>query len=270
MYKIISLLVLAVSMPSFGSLTDFLIMSSDGEMLRVDGTTLNATHVADLDIRGTTLQKIELEYVSDSQIYLTHTEGLSVYNSVELTLETVFTQQNIRDIPGIYFHPIAGLAQSADGKILTTIRGLEIGQGPFAAGITTDPKNNNWELTSPHIHLQYSLDAHRIGEGRYFAIDGDHSLHIINEGADESEAAYANYFKDFYYPVSIFESDGSMFMIDTSGEIYSFDPDTGISERYGQINGVDGLYLLAATAVPAPSSATCLAFACLLGTKRRR
>lgn len=113
---------------------------------------------------------------------------------------------------------------------------------------------------------------HMYGSNQFVNITSDHLIAVH----DFNNPAFLN---DFwidsqdpfnpFYAVSIFESDGQLFVIDPDGEIYSIDPADSTFARYGQITGIDGLYLHAASTVPAPSSVAPMALT-LLAVRRRR
>ncbi len=266
-------LILTTTVAAHADLSDFVIMSDDGQLLRVNGQTLEASLVADLDITGDPSRKIELEYISDSQIYVKHDGGLSVYNAGSESLDSVFTSSDLRDHPNITFGPFRGMLQTNDGRILGNALGAIVpGEGLVRTGVQINPSTNEWDTTSQLVDVGYSLDMHMFGSNQFVNIYDNHliSVHDFNNPAFLNDFWIDNQDPlNPYYAVSIFESDGELLVIDPNGEIYSIDPANSSFARYGQITGIDGLYLHAASTVPAPSSIAPFAIT-LLAARRRR
>ncbi len=265
-------LILTTTVAAHADLADFVIMSDDGQLLRVNGQTLEASLVADLDITGDPSRKIELEYISDSQIYVKHDGGLSVYNAGSESLDSVFTSSDLSDHPDISFSRYHGTLLTNDGRILGSAPQIVPGEGLVWHGVEVDTNTNDWDTTSQLVDVNGSLDMHMYGPGQFLNLAPNHLL-VVH---DFNNPEYINGLwidnqdpLNPYYAVSIFESDGQLLVIDPNGGIYSIDPTNSSFARYGQITGIDGLYLHAASTVPAPSSIAPFAIT-LLAARRRR
>ncbi|MBO6512565.1 MAG: hypothetical protein JJ974_01195 [Phycisphaerales bacterium] len=264
--------ILATSSTCLAGLSDFVVMSDEGHLLRVNGETLEASLVADLDITGDPSRKIELEYISDSQIYVKHDGGLSQYNASTSSLDSIFTQSELGDHPDITFGRYIGMLQTSDRRILGNAPRIVPGKGIVRVGVQVDTHTNLWDTSSQLVDVASSLDMQMFGANQFVNINGDHLISVHNFNSSE-------FLSDFwidnqdpfnpFYAVSIFESDGQLLVIDPNGEIYSIDPANSTYARYGQITGIDGLYLHAASTVPTPSSIAPLAITLLASRGRR-
>jgi len=256
-----------VSSVATAGIADFYAADAGGRVYRVDGSTLEASLVVELD-NGFSLN--DILYLNDGGI-LANTNGLLVRFDLQTGEERIVFDS--REAFGSGFHTTMGLAATIDGNAYLTVvsstsSGLEWFGGefnPFSGEFARQA-----DITRP---TGLYFDHHQIGENLYLGADfSGGRMSVID--ATTGETTFIN--TDFD-PVSFFESNGTLFSMGKGGELYTLDVDSGESEFYGNISGRLGNngWIGAASvsnpfALPTPGTLSMLGLSSLTMIRRRR
>ena len=253
----------AVAVLSAGAsagLSNFIVADADGGVYTVNGRTLEATQVAQMD---SSYSINEILYLGNNELLVNVTGQFIQYNIGTGAEEVVF---NARDYLGdVGYHYTTGLAQMDSGDIFFSVKSYLPSETTLIGASFNLNSHSFTEMNDIEFVNGLYFDHHQVGENLYAgARFGQQQITIINTLTGQNEAAYDVGFG----VVSFFESHGSLFTMSKGGEIHSFDASDGSTSLVGRITGA-GPGLIGAS-IPAPSSLTLLSFAGLAGTRRRR
>lgn len=256
----------SVSVVATAGIADFYAADAGGRIYRVDGDTLNASLVIDLD-NGFNLN--DILYLDDGSI-LANTNGLLVRFDLQTGEESVIFSANGPPV-GSGFHFTSGLAATSDGNVYftaTTPNGQERFGGEY------NPHTGEYtrlaDIVSPG---SLYFDHHEIAENIYLGADFQHNrigvINALTGGTTFIDTAFG--------PVSFFESNGTLFSMGRDGDLYTLDVESGESVLYGNVTGRVGInaWIGAASvsnpfALPTPGTLSMLGLGSLMATRRRR
>ncbi len=237
-------------------ISDFLITNSQGLVYQVDGDTLAATEVIQLQDAGSIN---EIMYIGDNQVMSNVFGRLSVTDLSTGVTDVVF---NTNDYFGPGIHYANGLAMTQSGDIFVSMHS----KGPDFSdqfGALINVENQTLTTLENFSQFEFYLDNHQIEENIFLGADWNNGrIDILNSNTGEilSETSFG------FDPVSFFESNGVVYAVAKEGGLYSYDYATNSVDFMGDITGA-GTSIIGAT-VPAPGSMVVLS-SLVLGISRR-
>jgi outer membrane protein assembly factor BamB len=245
---------------SFAQLQDVYIANSSGTIYQIDGQTLQATEVAQLQNAGTIN---EILYVGNGQLIANLTFGMVSYDFNTDTQTTLFTAQDANGEPG-GISLLSGLAQRSDGDIYFT----SFLQSPTIfeySGTTYNPNTQEINIINGSPNNALYVDHFEISPDRMLGVvDASPFVDIFNPQTGVLETTLSLGIT----MTSFVESNGDLYILTRDGDIFAFDYTNGNTEFYGSITGTTGT--LFGMTVPAPSSLGLLGLGLGVFTRRRR
>jgi len=258
--------VMSVSGLAKGGISDFYATNSTGSIFLVDGDSLNASLVVDLNY-GSSIN--DILYLDDGGILANVTGALVRYDLNTGQEEVVFQMSGNTGLSGFQYS--MGLAAMSNGDVYFSLFNLDANGSNWYGG-AYDPFQNEVELhPSSAGPAALYFDHHQIGENLFIGADhAGQNFYIHNTETGEIEIHAAG-----YSPVSFFESGGSLFTMTQHGGLYMLDVSTMSSTFYGRINSGESNWIGAATTsspyrLPSPGSLPLFGFVAVVGTRRRR
>jgi len=248
----------AAQSQSFAQLQDLFITNSAGVVYQLNGQTLQATELFQLQDAGLIN---EIMYMGDGQLIANLTFAVASYDMNTNTQTTLFTsQQALGSNEGIA--NVAGLALQSDGNLYYTAKHFTQA-GSFNYGGLYDMNTQTNSLIAGSDAGTLYADHFELSPGRMLGANPtSQSIDIFDPTTGAVEAAYSV----GSAVASFVESNDELYILSSAGDIFTFDYTNGDTEFYGSINGTTGN--LIGMTVPAPSS---LAFMGLgLGALARR
>lgn len=240
---------------AIGGIGNFLINNTRGDLYRVNGQTLEATVISELDAFN---NLNEILYDGESSILYNDGRRIVRHNYITQQETVVFdTPTGLGE-----FSVSAGLARAGDNSLYYSATHF-IGGDSTLSVITANLDSQ--EATVAHISDYYSFfDHHMVSENQFIgATFGDREIVFINSVTGVVEDRFAVNASI----VSFFENSNGLFAMTKEGELHMLDLDERSLSYIGQINGTIG-NLIGAT-IPAPSSIVPIAIT-LLAARRRR
>jgi len=252
--------VVVLSAGASARLSNFIVSDANGGVYTVNGQTLEATQVAQMD---GSYSINEILYLGNNELLVNVTGQFIQYNIVTGAEEVVF---NARDHLGdVGLHYTTGLARMDSGDIFFSVKSyLSTETTLIGASFNLNSQSFTQMNDIEFVNGLY-FDHHQVGENLYAGARFDQQqITIINTLTGQNEAAYDVGFG----VVSFFESQGSLFAMSKGGEIHSFDASDGSMALVGQISGA-GPGLIGAT-IPAPGSLALFGCMGIAAVRRRR
>lgn len=247
-------------------LHDMYLANTEGAVYHINGLTLEATLVSQINIPDENPvlldPEIQIEYLGNDRIAVALDRHIDILN--------VSTGIQEREVSAVdLFHQsiaatVSGLARLDNGALLTA--GLYYNDG-FALGRGSriyDPNTGT---------VQYLQDGHTFPVDIH-AIDGLMTVATVTR--DFGRVAFFDYDTDtevqvfdVEFPIlSFIENNGELFALSTGGQLYTFDLQTLEMSLHGTITGLDGI--ASSITIPAPSTFACIGVLSLAGSRRRR
>lgn len=246
-------------------LHDMYLANTEGAVYHVNGLTLEATLVSQINIPDELPvlidPEIQIEYMGNDRIAVALDRHIDILN-----INTGIQERAISAVEmyqGAIVATITGLARLDDGTLLTS--GVAaVSTSLFSHEIIYDPQTDTSYRTPMQGGL--SVDIH--------AIDGLMTVSSISR--DFGGIAFFDYENDFdrqifdvEFPIlSFIENNGELFALSTGGQLYTFDLQTLEMSLHGTITGFDGI--ASSITIPAPSTLACIGVLSLAGSRRRR
>ncbi len=251
---------LVAATPASAQMQDAFLASDRGVIYHLDGETLVATEVGQMEDAGSTN---DIVYLGNGRIAANLLFAAVSYDVTTNTQTTLFTAQDVQSEPsGISL--MSGLALQSNGDLYFTSV-LHSPSGLHHAGATYNPVSEDINLVegSPNIHLY--IDHHELSPGRMLgAVSGSDVVEVFDPLTGIAESSY-----NLGAEVRSFVQFGdALFFLSSDNQLFTFDHHTGTAEFYGDIQGTNAT--LFGITVPAPSSAIGVALAGILCTRRRR
>jgi len=258
---------LAIANGALAGITDFYIANSTGDIYSVDGDSLEATEI--FSIQGG-LAINDIIFTGNNKMLANVTDQLIEYNMSSGHERVIFEIADYYDEENEFYFT-SGFAGASNGDIYLSVTSFtEDGFGHF--GATVHPSSGQYEEEAdlepvPGMYF----DLHQLDDNLYLGADFQGSLiHLFDSDSGETLATYDASFG----PVSFLELGGQIFTMSSTGELYTFDLDTGDSEFFGDINGFSGALLGAANTdifhIPSPGTLPFLGLATAVAVRRRR
>jgi len=250
--------VICLSMNVQAGISDFYITDASGLVYEVDGGTLEATEVIQLE-NASSIH--EIMYMGDNQLMYNVFGLLSVTDLVTGVTQDVF---NVRDHLGPGIHDANGLAMTDSGDIYLSVRSQDP-QSSSDYGALINIENQSFTALAEFSQREFYLDNHQVEENLFLSADWlGGTIDMVNTSTGDilSEMSFG------FDPVSFFEADGAVYVIAKEGGLYTFDYLAGTVDYLGDVSGA-GTSIIGAT-VPAPGSLAFLGFAGIAAARRRR
>ena len=258
---------LTITNGAIAGISDFYIANSIGDIYSVDGSSLTATEV--FSIQGG-LAINDIIFTGNNKMLANVTDQLIEYNMSSGHERVIF------DIADQYkeeneFYFTSGFAGTSSGDIYMAVTSFtDEGLGHFGASVNPFSGRYEEEADLAPVPGLY-FDLHELGDDLYLGADFQGSLiHLFDSDSGETLETYDASFG----PVSFLELDGQIFTVSSTGELYTFDLDTGDSEYFGDIDGLSGALLGAANTdifhIPSPGTLPFLGLATIAAVRRRR
>lgn len=258
--------------PSFAGISDFYVAASDSRIYAVNGQTLQATEIFQIDSSGQS--GINDILFTGGDTMLANITGQLVQYDMSTGEQT--TVLNLRDHYGSGLQYAGGLARTLDDRIAFSVHEVQNPSGTRNAFGMYDPFTGSYEtVLNPLGGSGLYFDVHQLSEDIMLGMStasGSPRLGSVLVINTTDGALVEEYVFDFE-PVSFLELDGQLYILDKRSGLHTFDPTTGQSVLYGSIGGVD--YTIGATSnvafrIPAPGVPMAMGLGGLLVTRRRR
>jgi hypothetical protein len=259
-FPAISFIAFGATTPASAQMQDAFLASDHGTIYHLDGETLIATEVGQMeDARNTN----DIVYLGNGRIAANILFAAVSYDLTTNTQTTLFTAQDVQSEPsGISL--MSGLALQSNGDLYFTSV-LHGPSGLHYAGATYNPISEDINLVegSPNNHLYF--DHHELSPGRMLgAISGSSVVNVFDPLTGIAETSY-----NLGAEVRSFVQFGdALFFLSSDNRLFTFDHSTGTAEFYGDIQGTDAI--LFGITIPAPSSAIGIGLVAMMYTRRRR
>jgi len=247
-------------------LHDMYLANTEGAVYHINGLTLEATLVSQINIPDKLPflidPEIQIEYLGNDRIAVALDRHIDILN-----INTGIQERAISAVEmyqGAIVATITGLARLDDGTLLTS--GVAaVSTSLYFHEIIYDPQTDTSHRT-PMQGSQIPVDIH--------AIDGLMTVSSISR--EIGRIAFFDYENDFdrqifdvEFPIlSFIENNGELFALSTGGQLYTFDLQTLEMSLHGTITGFDGI--ASSITIPAPSTFACIGVLSLAGSRRRR
>jgi len=256
------------SSTTLAGVSDFYVAGADSRIYSVDGETLQATEIFQID-RNSQIGINDILFTGGDTMLANITGQLVQYDMVTGVQTTIMT---ISDHYDTGLQHAWGLTRTIDDRIGISIYEFGMPSGTRQAFGAYDPFTGDYEEVSsyPSDDAGY-MDIHQVSSSTMLGlnwVDGHVTYVDLNDGS------LINRFEFSFDPVSFLELDGELLILDDRSRIYTFDVLTGEAESYGSIQGIDGTAIGAASSVafriPAPGVPMVLAMGGLVAARRRR
>ena len=257
-----------VSGTAFADIADFFVADAQGVIYSVNGQTLEASEVFAIE-GGFAIN--EIMYVGGNKM-LANVSGQLVQFDMTTGVETVIF--DMRDVYGTGTYWTSGLARTSSDEIFFSVWAVTSDHpGVVQFGATYDPFANSYtELAEFEITRSGYFDHFQVEEDIFLAADWNSGrIHTF----DVSTGAEIASFDPGFNPVSFFESDGDLYSLAKSGDIYLIDASAEEALYFGSVSGAGNSFIGATSfdnpfIIPTPSSLAIFGFAGLAAVRRRR
>ncbi|MFK7758975.1 MAG: hypothetical protein AB8C13_03390 [Phycisphaerales bacterium] len=258
---------LALSTHGFAGLSDMYITDSTGEIYFVDGNTLEATSLAQLENAGTIN---DILYLGNGKILANLTYAIVSYDLNTGIQETLINTNGNLGQPGSFVYS-SGLTRRTDGEIYLGITELLNPVGLDVYGISYNTLSQELSEVGA-IPFPASYDFYELSNGNMigFGTTGVSTLFNPNTGVIEA------IFDLDIQATSFVQSLDELYVVAADGSLHTFDITDGSTEFYAQISGVDApvfgasIAISNAALIPAPASMIVLTGGLGFGFRRRR
>jgi len=262
---------MGVSSVAWSGIADFYIADADGQIYSVNGQSLQATEIFQIQSQG--LSGINEILFLENNKMLANVTGKLVQYDMTTGVETVILDVNeaADDFSATW---TSGLARTSNDEIFFTARVAGQG-GPDSdqiLGLTYNPFTGSLTESVPLVRdLGLYFDHQQVGENLFLGADFNGGrIKIINTLTGEDEAIY----EAAYGAVSFFEDEDIIYTMSKAGNLYTFDSETGESDFYGRITGLQGPPIGASSStifrIPSPGSLPLMGLAGIVAVRRRR
>jgi uncharacterized protein (TIGR03382 family) len=262
---------MGVSSVAWSGIADFYIADADGQIYSVNGQSLQATEIFQIKSQG--LSGINEILFLENNKMLANVTGKLVQYDMTTGVETVILDVNEAADD---FSPTwtSGLARTSNDEIFFTARvaGQRGADTDQILGLTYNPFTGSLTESAPLVRdLSLYFDHQQVGENLFLGADFNGGrIKIINTLTGEDEAVY----EAAYGAVSFFEDDDIIYTMSKAGNLYTFDSETGESDFYGRITGLQGPPIGASSStifrIPSPGSLPLMGLAGIVAVRRRR
>lgn len=258
--------------PSFADLADFYVAGSDSRIYSVDGQTLQATEIFQIDRNG---------QVGINEILFTGGDTMLANIGGQLVQYDMSTGEqvtilNLGDHYDSGFQLAGGLARTLDDRIAFSVYEALDPSGVRRAFGLYDPFTGSYETIvnqsdrgSAYFDVyQHSADV-MLGASNARDFPNLGSIEVVNT----TDGSLIERYMFEFEPVSFLELGDQLYILDKMSGLHTFDPTTGQSTFYGSVDGVP--YSIGATSniafrIPAPGVPMTLVLGGLLVTRRQR
>lgn len=238
---------------------EFLVADANGNLFRVDGSTLQAQSIGQLQNRSFFN---EIEYAGNGMLYVTNANQVTTYDLATGSEGILF---DIDDLVETTHNIITGIELTQDGR-------LYLGVGPYGDpgslgyGGYFNPATGGLDS---YIQIEgppgLYFDFQQIGADRFLGADWNgSSIYELNAATGLVENQYNLNFQ----PVSFLTMGEQLFALSSNAELHKFNLADGSSEYFGRIAGTNGS--LIAAAIPAPAGTAFFGVFGLFASRRRR
>ncbi len=258
---------LALTTLAGAGISDMYITNGAGEIYAVNGTTLQATSVAQLDNAGSIN---DIQYIGNGKILANLTFAMVTYDLNTGVQDTLFTSNGTFGQPDSFVYT-AGLARRANGDMYFGVTEALNPSGIVNYGISYDMQSNSLNQIGT-VPFVTPFDFYELANGSMIGLrTGNRAVRFDpNTGVVQAE-----YDLDVT-AVSFVQSLTDLYVIAADGSLYTFDINDASTEFYGQITGFErnilGASIASSTAalIPSPASLLALTGGLGFGFRRRR
>lgn len=265
--QVCALILLSACGVAQAGLSDFYVAGADGRIYSVNGSTLAATEIYQVQ-GGMAIN--DIIFTGGNKMLANVTDQLIEYDMTAGTETVIFDVDDYKGKDDIYF--TSGFAGTDQGDIFLSVRRIGPSLDDYI-GATFDPFTSTYtELAD----IQSSVgglyfDHQEISPNMFLGADFQNNSVILFNSASGLEIAS---YDVGFGPVSFLELGSDLFLLDSDGGLYNFDSGDGSTSFYGSLSGFQGDLLGAASTeifrIPAPSGLALMSFAGLVGTRRHR
>tara|TARA_E500000318_G_scaffold42553_1_gene40679 strand:- start:4995 stop:5879 length:885 start_codon:yes stop_codon:yes gene_type:complete len=248
-------------------ISDFYVAGADGRIYSVDGASLAATEIYQIQ-GGMAIN--DIIFTGGNKMLANVTDQLIEYNMTTGTESVVFDIADYEGEDDVFF--TSGFSGRQQGDIFMSVRRLGPELNDYI-GAAFDPFTDSFtELADIQATVSgLFFDHQEIAPNRMLGADyGNESITLFNSASGHE----IEVFDVEIGVVSFLELGSDLFLLDDLGGLYTFDSSTGATSLYGNLSGFQGSLLGAANTqvfrIPAPSSLAMLGFAGVICSHRRR
>jgi hypothetical protein len=265
--RLIAAVILCACGAAQAGLSDFYVAGADGRIYSVNGSSLAATEIYQVQ-GGMAIN--DIIFTGNNRMLANVTDQLIEYDMTTGTETVIFDVNDYEGEDEIFF--TSGFSGTHRGDIFMSVRRFGPALDDYI-GARFDPFTSTFtELADIQSTVGgLFFDHQEISPNRFLGADYQNDSVIVFNSASGMEIAS---YDVGFGPVSFLELGSELFLLEQDGGLYSFDSDDGSTSYYGTLSGFQGDLLGAASTevfrIPAPSGLALLGFAGLVGTRRRR
>ncbi len=259
--------VIAFNALAGAGLSDMYITNGAGKIYSVDGSTLQATPVAQLQDAGSIN---DILFIGNGKILANLTFAMATYDLNTGVQETLFATNGTFGSPGS-FNYSSGLARRANGEIYFSINEILNPSGIDIYGISYDLHSGTLNQVGD-VDVPGAFDFYELANGDMIGFGSTGQSVLFDPDTGVVEAT----FDLDVAAVSFVQSIDDLFVVAIDGSMYTFDVTDGSTEFYGQITGFEKTLFGASIAnssaalIPSPATLLTLSGGVCLGLRRRR
>ncbi len=256
------------STTTLAGVSDFYVAGADSRIYSVDGETLQATEIFQINGNGQ-IGINEILFTGGDTMLANITGQLVQYDMVTGVQTTIMTLSDHYD-SGI--QQASGLVRTLDDRLGFSVFEYVNPSGTDRAFAAYDPFTGEYEELSGYATDDVGyLDVYQVSSTIMLGLNWSSSHVTVTDITDGSQV---DRFELDFDPASFLEVDDQLFILDDSSDLFTFDTLTGETEFYGSIQGVGGATIGATSGVafriPAPGVPMVLAMGGLVAARRRR
>tara|TARA_R110000868_G_scaffold119469_2_gene317037 strand:- start:378864 stop:379679 length:816 start_codon:yes stop_codon:yes gene_type:complete len=258
---------LALTTLASAGISNMYITNGAGEIYSVDGNTLQATSVAQLQDAGSIN---DILYIGNGKILANLTFAMATYDLNTGVQETLFNSNGTFGDPSSFVYS-SGLARRANGDIYFQVNEFFNPSGIDVYGISYDMQSGGLTQIGG-VPFVGALDFYELANGNMIGFNTGNQSILFNPNTGVIEAT----FDLDVTAVSFVQSFSDLYVVAADGSMYTFDLTDGSTEFYGQITGFErnilGASIASSTAalIPSPASLLALTGGLGMGLRRRR
>ncbi|MBO6739895.1 MAG: hypothetical protein JJ916_08560 [Phycisphaerales bacterium] len=265
--RLIAAVILCACGAAQAGLSDFYVAGADGRIYSVNGSSLAATEI--YQVQGG-LAINDIIFTGNNRMLANVTDQLIEHNMTTGTETVIFDVNDYEGEDEIFF--TSGFSGTHRGDIFMSVRRIGPDLNDYI-GARFDPFTSTFtELADIQSTVGgLFFDHQEIAPNRFLGADYQNdSVIVFNSASGMQLDSYDVGFS----PVSFLELGADLFLLDGNGGLHTFDTDDGSTSLYGTLSGFQGDLLGAASTevfrIPSPSGTALLGFAGLWGTRRLR
>lgn len=237
---------LSLSTKSYGGISDFYVVTDTGTLAYVNGDTLVASAIHHMQ-NPSGLSDILYD---GNGVILANTFGrIRSINTVTGQEELVFDSTSHPDTQGVVL--MGGLARTSRGTIYMVSSGIGLDVNNFYSSEFNQATDRYVQSSQLSSELGLLFDYHEVDEHTYLAADFvNQTIHVF----DSTGVGITKSYQTGLDVVSFFQDQDSIFAFTRTGDLHTFDPDSGSLSFYGSVAGRTVNFIGATIPAPGPTS----------------